>query len=192
MVTEPHVMSDTPPWFAIAQKSIDALRSEDTQSPIIVSGDRWSSALHWVESSDTLRFLNDTAGRLIYQAHQYFDRDSPGSYGKRVDGVFVPSTYEEEGAYPMRGVEWVRPFVEWLHEYGLKGFLGEYGVPDDDMRWNELLDNLLAYLQESGVPGTYWSAGPRWGKYRLAVQPYDDYTIDRPQMEVLEKYKYTK
>ena len=46
-------------------------------------------------------------------------------------------------------------------------------------------------MQENGVAGTYWSAGPRWGKYRLAVQPYENYTVDRPQMEVLKKYQYT-
>ena len=41
------------------------------------------------------------------------------------------------------------------------------------------------------MPGTYWSAGPRWGDYKLAVQPSNNYTVDRPQMAVLEKYTVT-
>ena len=69
--------------------------------------------------------------------------------------------------------------------------LGEYGVPDDDPRWLETLENLLIYLRDNGVPGTYWSAGPRWGDYKLAVQPSDNYTVDRSQMSVLEKYTVT-
>ena len=66
--------------------------------------------------------------------------------------------------------------------------LGEYGVPDNDSRWWVTLENMLIYLKENGVSGTYWSAGPRWGNYTLSVQPTDNYTVDRPQMSVLEKY----
>ena len=68
----------------------------------------------------------------------------------------------------------------------------EYGVPDTDGRWLDILDKALAYLSENGINGTYWSAGPRWGNYSLSVQPTDNYTKDRPQMEVLEKYLKTK
>lgn len=32
---------------------------------------------------------------------------------------------------------------------------------------------------------------PRWGDYKLAVQPTDNYTVDRPQLETLLKYKTT-
>lgn len=85
----------------------------------------------------------------------------------------------------------LRPFVEWLKENGKRGFVGEYGVPDDDGRWLDILDSALKYLQENGVNGTYWSAGPRWGNYKLAVQPTDNYTVDRPQLATLLKYKTT-
>ena len=50
----------------------------------------------------------------------------------------------------------LRPFVEWLKENGKRGFVGEYGVPDDDGRWLDILDSALKYLQENGVNGTYW------------------------------------
>src|SRR5690606_15465982 len=82
----------------------------------------------------------------------------------------------------------VFPFVNWLNDNNLKGFVGEYGVPDDDARWLVTLDNLLAYLRANGVNGTYWSAGPWWHSYKLAVEPING--EDRPQMATLEKYLY--
>ena len=69
------------------------------------------------------------------------------------------------------------------------GSWGEYGIPDDDSRWNTVLDNTISYLKENGIGGTYWSAGHRWGDYKLAVHPTGNYTNDRPQMSVLIKYQ---
>jgi len=69
-----------------------------------------------------------------------------------------------------------------------KGFVGEYGVPDDDPRWLETLDKFMTYISINGVNGAYWAAGPWWGNYRLSVEPRDHQ--DRPQMQILEKYKY--
>ena len=192
IMNEPHDMSSNESWFSIAQKVIDRIRTVDRTTPIIISGDSWSSGARWLQYSDSLRLLKDPSNKLIFQCHQYFDHDSAGSYGSRDEnGVFIPSTYEAEQATPQTGVERIRPFVEWLRKYDLKGIVGEYGIPDDDPRWNVVLENMLRYMQENGVAGTYWSAGPRWGKYRLAVQPYENYTVDRPQMEVLKKYQYT-
>jgi endoglucanase len=191
IMNEPYAMPTADSWFEIAQATIYSIRQVDTKTPIVISGDRYSSAYHWVQFSDNLRNLNDPSDNLIYQAHTYFDKNNSGSYGSYVDGVFVPSTYDEEEATPQTGVVRVKPFVDWLRKYNKKGFVGEYGIPDDDPRWNTVLENMLIYLRDNGVPGTYWSAGPRWGGYRLAVQPTNNYTTDRPQMKVLEKYTKT-
>ncbi len=194
IMNEPHGMSKTEPWFTIAQKVIYAIRRVDTETPIIISGDGYSSALRWTELSDNLRNLDDPSNKLIYQAHVYFDKNQGGTYGSYVNGEFVPSTYAAEGADPQTGVNRVKPFVEWLVRYNKVGFVGEYGIPDDaaDLEnWGKVLENMLSYMRDMGVPGTYWSAGPRWGTYRLAVQPSDNYTVDRPQMRFLEKYLRT-
>lgn len=179
IMNEPYSMSAQMPWFNIAQAAIDAIRTVDTDTPIIVSGDSFSSSLNWVQFSDNLRNLVDPSDNLIYQAHLYFDNDCSGNY----DG-----TYDEEGANALTGVERARPFVEWLKRYGKRGLVGEYGVPADDSRWLAVLDNLLCYLKSNGVSGTYWSAGLRWGDYALSVQPSNNYEVDRPQMGILEKY----
>lgn len=179
IMNEPYSMLSSMPWVKIAQAAIYAIREEDTSTPIVVDGDQFASARNWVYYSDNLRTLNDPADNLIFTAHCYFDKDSSGEY---------KDSYDASGANAQIGVTRVKPFVEWCNKYGKLGFVGEYGIPDDDSRWNTVLDNTLAYLKENGLGGTYWSAGHRWGDYKLAVHPTNNYTTDRPQMSVLVKY----
>lgn len=53
--------------------------------------------------------IDDPANNIVYQAHQYFDRDSSGDYAQ---------AYETEGAYAMVGVDRLKPFVDWLNANG--------------------------------------------------------------------------
>src|SRR5690606_6035199 len=115
-----------------------------------------------------------------FEAHVYFDNDASGIYDQN---------YDDEKTTENTGIERLEPFVEWLEKYNLRGFVGEYGVPDSDPRWNVVLDKTLAYLKEKGINGTYWAAGSRWADHHMAVHPYNDLT-DRPQMAVLENYSY--
>lgn len=179
LMNEPNAMLPSTPWVTISQQIINEIRKVDRKTPIMVGGDSWSSAERWVQSSDNLKTLKDPANNLIFEAHIYFDKDASGSYKK---------SYEEEEATPTIGIERAKPFVDWLKKNKFKGFVGEYGVPDNDPRWLITLDNMLKYLQENNINGAYWSAGPRWGKYVLAIEPRDG--VDRPQMKVLEKYRY--
>lgn len=179
IMNEPYSMRSDTPWYNIAQSCIYAIREYDTETPILVDGDSFASARLWQSVSDNLRNLNDPADNLIYTAHCYFDKNSSGEYTE---------SYNRSGATDQTGIQRTKPFVEWCVKYGKRGFVGEYGIPDDDSRWNTLLENTLRYLQENGIGGTYWSAGHRWGDYKLAVHPTGNYTTDRPQMTVLEKF----
>jgi hypothetical protein len=69
-------------------------------------------------------------------------------------------SYTLNGATPDRGVEWVRPFAEWLKQHGQRGILTEFGVPNNDPRWLELTQRLLLYLAQEKIPWTYWAGGP--------------------------------
>lgn len=80
----------------------------------------------------------------------------------------------------------VAPFVKWLKANNKRGFVGEYGVPNNDSRWLVTLDNMLHFLKENGINGTYWAAGPRWNDYILSVEPQNG--NDRVQMSVLQNY----
>jgi endoglucanase len=174
IMNEPHGTKGL--WPAAAQACIDAIRTVDNKHVISVCGDGWSGAHSWRKYNDGL-LLEDAADRLIYEAHQYFDHDNSGTYKK---------SYDDDGAYPTIGVKRLQPFVEWLNEHKLHGFIGEFGVPDSDPRWLVVLDNTLAEMHKRGLSGTYWAAGPWWNNYPLSVEPLDG--VDRPQMAVLEAY----
>ncbi|MFN0291938.1 cellulase family glycosylhydrolase [Pedobacter helvus] len=178
IMNEPHDMLASTPWASIAQTIITAIRSIDTETSILVGGDSWSSAQRWPTASNNLKDLIDPANKLIFEAHVYFDKDASGKY---------QNSYEVEEATPNTGINRVTPFINWLTANNLKGFIGEYGVPDNDPRWLTVLDNMLVHLQSKNINGTYWAAGPRWGTYTLSVEPRNGQ--DRPQISVLEKYK---
>lgn len=182
LMNEPHDMGPGTTWFQIAQQCIDSIRTVDSKSCIMIGGNRWSSSERWVEESDTLRYLIDPANNLCFEAHCYFDLDSSGTY---------KFGYEGDEGYSEKGIDLVKPFVTWLKKYNLRGFVGEYGIPDDDERWNETLDLFMSYLQRNGINGTYWAAGPWWPADNfMAVSPVEG--TDRPQMKVLGKYMSTK
>ncbi|KAA6301621.1 MAG: Endoglucanase [Candidatus Ordinivivax streblomastigis] len=180
LINEPHDMLPSTPWVTIAQAAILEIRKLDMQTPIIVGGNHWSSADRWQQVSDELKLLYDPAHHLIFEAHVYFDEDASGIYRR---------SYDEEKANPFIGVERLRPFVKWLKENKLKGFVGEYGIPPDDERWAVCLNHLLAYMHSQGINGTYWAAGAKWNNYILGVQPRNNYTQDMPQLKTLVKYK---
>lgn len=184
LVNEPHDTGGL--WVGGgALAGINGVRMGDTQAYIIVPGDGWSGAWTWLDSgNDALKNLTDPSHKLIFEAHQYFDADGSGTYAQ---------SYDQQGAYPMLGVDRLQEYVGWLHTNNLRGMVGEYGVPDDDSRWLTLLDNVLDYLEANNdvvVGGTFWSAGPWWGNYRLSVEPTGTWpnVTDRPQMGILVQH----
>lgn len=183
LMNEPHDLPDSLSWFNMAQLAIDSIRTVDTKNAIFVGGNSWSSAKRWLSESDTLKYLKDPADNLIFEAHCYFDKDGSGTY---------KYSYEEEEGSPEKGVELVSSFVTWLKENELRGFVGEYGIPDSDPRWETTLDNFLAYLSENGVNGTYWASGPWWGEGAMMIVPTYRGGAEYPQVKVLGKYVTTK
>lgn len=164
-------------WPAAAQAGIDAIRRHDRERPLLIEGNFWSSSAHWPKLNDPLLELKDPSDKLIFSAHLYLDRQGSGLYRERI----------AEDIDPMIGVRRVKPFVEWLIRNGRQGHIGEFGIPHDEPRLLQAMDNLLAYLHEHCIPMTYWAAGPSWGNYRLSVEPTRE-GEDRPQWAVLEKY----
>ena len=184
LMNEPHDMGDSQRWPRAAQAAIDAIRTTDEITPIVVAGDDWSSSLNWNNSANAKlnEELRDPRNNLVFEAHCYFDKDRSGQY---------KGSYETEAGTPDVGVENVRPFVQWCKANGVRGFVGEFGVPDNDARWLVTLANFLGYLQRNQMPSTYWAGGAWWGKYPLSVEPITDEDgakIDRPQMQILRNY----
>lgn len=167
-------------WKEYAQAAIDAIREVDMKNAIVIEGESYASASKWPSLSDDLKTLNDPADNLIFQAHCYFDATSEGLYKK--------GTFDLEVAKATQHIDRLRPFVEWLKENGLKGIVGEFGVPRDDARWLMMLDEACEYLTENGVWGTYWVGGEGYANDHVSVQPLGDFTEERAQMRILRPY----
>ncbi|MDT3720572.1 glycoside hydrolase family 5 protein [Pseudomonas oryzihabitans] len=163
-------------WPTAAQYGINGVRAVDSSRPVIVEGNGWSSATRWAEFNDALLGLKDPANNIIFSAHSYFDENAGGSYDK-TDVNKLDANY---------GVTRVKPFVDWLKKNGKRGYIGEFGVPDNNPRWNLLMDNMLAYLKQNCIPASYWAAGPGWGSYFMSVEPINGQ--ERPQWPTLRKY----
>ena len=173
LMNEPHDSQNL--WKQTAQAALNAIRRADPNRLVLAPGDQWSGAWSWKRFNDDF-LLNDPSGRVLYEAHQYFDSDHSGTY---------KTDYSANGATPDRGVESVRPFAEWLKQHGQRGIITEFGVPNDDARWLEMTQRLLIYLAQEKIPWVYWAGGPWWGDYPLSSEPKNG--IDAPIMSVLTK-----
>ncbi|MCO7544143.1 glycoside hydrolase family 5 protein [Stutzerimonas nitrititolerans] len=176
LMNEPHNTNGLWPEAALAASQ--AIRQIEQEHWIYVAGDRYSSAWHWPKSNTRLiddPWMRDPRNNLVYEAHMYLDRDTSGMYYDTTE-TFAPTL----------GIDRARPFVDWLKENGLRGYIGEFGVPAYAADAIDAMDNLLGYLRENCIPLTYWAAGPWWGDYVLALDVKSG--EDRPQLPVLKKH----
>lgn len=179
LMNEPYSLSPGV-WFDAAQAAINAIRTVDMSTPIVVEGESYAAASSWPTTGGKLINLVDPANNLIFQAHTYFDRDKSGTYKL--------GSFDQEVLNAAEPINRIKPFVDWLKANKVRGILGEFGVPRDDVRWLDLLDEVLYYLKDNGVSGTYWVAGANSSRDQLSVQPLETFTMERAQMRVLEKY----
>src|SRR5205807_1292355 len=100
-------------------------RTNGDRKLIMVPGDAWSSAEQWPSVHGPTSWINDPASNFAYEAHQYFDRDNSGNYAR---------TYDQELALNPNlaaiGPTRVTNFVNWLKTNNVRGYLGEYGIPN--------------------------------------------------------------
>ena len=167
-------------WQTAAQGAVDTIRTHDTTHWVIVEGVNNAKSQAWAISNPTLS-VTDSAGRLIYSAHSYWDANNDGTYG----------SYTTEGGTPTRGIDAIKPFTDWITAHGYNGYIGEFGVPynTDSASWNVTLDNFLASLETNGMSATYWAGGPWWSDtYALGCEPHPLTNPDKPQMAILQKH----
>jgi aryl-phospho-beta-D-glucosidase BglC (GH1 family) len=153
LMNEPHWMPTATIWKESAQAATDAIRTVDMANTIIVEGDHWADASEWATSSNANLIIDDPADNIVYQAHLYLDRNGSGKYH---------GSYDAEGAYANVGVDRLKGFVDWLNDHGLKGMIGEFGVPSDDPRWIEAQKKMLDYMVANDLDGTAWAGGAWW------------------------------
>src|SRR5574340_640504 len=182
LMNEPHDMGAAD-WKAISQAALSAIRANGDQKLVMVPGNSWSSAERWPQTHGPDGWIADPANNFAYEAHQYFDADASGTYAKTFDQELASNA-------DLLNVGRARlaPFAAWCRANRARCFLGEYGAPGNDPRWLTVLDNFLSALDDVGMDGVYWAGGEWWGDYTLSAQPQGNFTIDRPQMAVLQAH----
>jgi endoglucanase len=165
LMCEPHDMGRSD-WKAISQAAVAALRKAGDGKHLLVSGDDWSHAHNWAENHGPTGWIRDPADNFSYEAHCYFDHDTSGTY---------KWTYARELAkdseLESRGARTLQHFVDWCQTNGVRGFLGEFGVPVADEDWLRCTAKFLETLDRAGMIGCWWAAGEWWGKYKMSIQP---------------------
>jgi len=169
-------------WMNIAQQLITEIRNHDTKTWILVEGIFSSRAWGWEKDGNgVLGGLTDSASRLIFSAHSYWDKGGSGTYA---------NSYATDARTDQSGVDHVKPFVAWCEANGFNGLIGEYGVPWNKgyvNEWNTVTENFMNYIKAHGLSGTYWRGGPGQEGYQLTADPSST-TGERPVMGILKNY----
>ncbi|MGD9126633.1 MAG: glycoside hydrolase family 5 protein [Planctomycetia bacterium] len=183
IMNEPHDMPKTgPTWHKISQAVVRAIRAVDPETTILVPGDRWSSARWFPKANGPTAWIDPEVPNIVYEAHLYFDHDGSGKYRLDYDVCLA-----KDPLLAKRGLEYVKPFLDWCARNRVQGFIGEFGVPSDP-RWLAIMDDFLRETSKAGVGGCYWAAGPWWGNYPLSIQPDKKTWEHAPQMKVLKRH----
>jgi endoglucanase len=178
LMNEPHDMGSASVWPTAAQAAVNAIRAVDAIHYIMVEGDSWAGAETWLSVNGNLN-IADPSNLIVYEAHSYWDANNSGTYSK---------TYEQQGATPQTGVNDLEPFTSWISQHGYTGYVGEYGVPNNDPNWLPVLDNALTAIKQNGIWGTYWAGGPWWSwcNELIIIEPCNG--TDAPAMSVVQQF----
>ena len=144
-------------WLPYAQAAINAIRGVDASTAIYVSGSNGGTAYLWPWENWDLATL--TGGNLVFEAHNYFD----GSVSQGGGGGNYSGNYSSYSITSTAGVQEVAPFESFLASTSVRGYLGEYAVPDnskgDQTSWLTLQDSFLQSLIANNIPSTMWFYG---------------------------------
>jgi endoglucanase len=166
LMNEPHDMGKSK-WKEISQAAVNAIRQHDNRKLIMVAGDDWSSAARFVQANGRTPWVKDPAGKVVYEAHCYFDRDGSGKYK-----LSYQAELDADPQLEARGVERLAGFADWCKENKVQGLLGEFGCPAQT-GWLKVLAEFLRALRRAGIAGCWWAAGEWWKDYPLSLQPTD-------------------
>jgi endoglucanase len=177
LMNEPHDQTAWQ-WLEAANTAISAIRAAGaTSQEIFVPGTAWDGAWTWTSSGNgsiVAANIHDPFHKMAFEVHQFLDSDGSGTHAATVS--------------PTIGVERLTDITKWAERTGVKLFLGEFGVADDQASLSALR-NMLGYMQQHSdvwLGGTYWTAGPWTGSYMYSSEPANG--VDKPQMSVLSAF----
>ena len=174
LMNEPHDMGDSD-WHAISQHVVDRLRMYGDTTTVWICGNGWSGGHSWTASNGPRAWIDDPLNLVVYEAHSYFDADASGKYVDPFDAELA-----RDPGLRTRGVDRLQDFAGWCDRNGVRGVIGEYGVPSTDSRWFPVMGAFLEEADRRGIRTCYWAAGDWWDGFPLSIQPRGG--LEAPQL----------
>jgi endoglucanase len=158
LMNEPHAQTALD-WSQLAQAGVNAIRKIGATHLILVPGTIWSGMYSWqkpvgeLSNAQALLNINDPLNNYAYEMHQYFDKDNSGTHQECISSENILSKFERT--------------TLWLKENNKKAFLGEFGVPENDVCIQALKDALdfMKNNQSQWIGWAYWTAGDWMARY---------------------------
>lgn len=182
------------------QAGIDAIRALDTTRYIVAEGDQFANlhAFTTLYGSNPSPWLTDSAGKLYYSWHYYFDSNHGGGY------TGANAWLSGSGLSVHAGGDFLETVAQWAidNDVLIDGnpavFVGEYGVINEtisiggsvkhnDEGYLSALNDFMNVMDLYNLPGCHW-AGGQWYFSATALSPGANYTADREQMKIVSKH----
>lgn len=185
-----------PNWPRSVQVCVDAIRSVDNVTPIVVGGVGAGHAWEWKERNGNLSSVVDPSNKIVYEAHQYPDQDSSGVFRRKWEDDIIKESWVQSLPDPMDfHAMLISNFLGWLGER--RGIIGETGVPsrarwlgnswgpdeDYNANWVEALRRMAERAAINGIPVFLWTDGQHFETNKLYVG------YQAPQNDMIEMIK---
>jgi endoglucanase len=114
---------------------IAGIRGTGATNIIHVPGNAYTGAHAWTQnwygSANSVQMLNvvDPAKNMVFEVHQYFDWNSSGTASSTSTEPQIGTTGNPNNTNI--GVERITAFTNWMKQHGMRGFLGEFALPND-------------------------------------------------------------
>lgn len=184
-------------WVTFYPHIVDAIRSVDENTPILVGADGYSSVA-WLSYLTPVNAMN-----MVYVAHQYLPYE-----------VYTHQEHEGENRYPGKvDVDWdgtledfnqnylfklLKPVRQYQQQYQVPVAIDEFGVK----RWvpgaAEYLFDLLDLFEQEGWNYAIWEWSTGYEPYGLAIDDFNyklgvdpankSLQLDNPILNVLSSY----
>jgi endoglucanase len=174
LMNEPNTIP-TEAMKEMSQAAITAIRSAGARNLILVEGNHWSGARHWLNTGgDVLAQLSDPVGNLMLSPHQYLNSDDSG---------ITPDCVSTSV-----GAERLQQITEWARSVRMRLLLGEFGAGVKKV-CEAAVRGMLDYIRANTdvwAGWAWWAGGPGWRSYFSSLEPVGG--VDRPQMAWLAPY----
>jgi aryl-phospho-beta-D-glucosidase BglC (GH1 family) len=174
---------------------IAGIRGTGATNIIHVPGNAYTGAHSWTQNwygtANSVAMLNvvDPAKNMVYEVHQYFDWNSSGTASSNSTEPQIGTTGNPNNTNI--GVQRLTGFTNWLKANNLRGFLGEFALPNDRFGTGDKTtgnavnrsrisdETLAATLNHINANAdvwegwAWWGGGPWWnsGSYMFGLGP---------------------